>query len=67
VPKVIGMTLTRAKKAIKSAGCRSGRIRMTRSGRRPGIVIAQRPRPKSLVPAGTAIALVVSSGPRTQH
>jgi len=64
---VIGLTLRKAKQAISRAGCRIGRIRRARSGRKVGIVIGQRPKAKALVRKGTAVALVVSAGRSTHH
>ena len=58
VPRVIGMTLVRARRAIRFANCKTGRVRRARS-RRVGRVIAQSPRPRSVRPRGTRVNLVV--------
>lgn len=64
VPRVVGMPLASARRVLVAAGFRVGAIRHERSRSvRRGAVISQRPLPAASVPVGTAIALVVSSGP----
>jgi beta-lactam-binding protein with PASTA domain len=58
VPRVIGMTLRRAKARIRARHCSVGRIRRTRS-RRVGRVIAQTPRPGAIKRRGFPVRLVV--------
>jgi beta-lactam-binding protein with PASTA domain len=58
VPRVIGMTLRRAKARIRARRCAVGRIRRTRSSR-VGRVLAQRPRPGTIKRAGFPVRLVV--------
>jgi beta-lactam-binding protein with PASTA domain len=58
VPRVIGMTLNRARNRIRNARCRVGRIRRARS-RRVGRVLRQSPRPGVVRPVGTRVNLVV--------
>jgi eukaryotic-like serine/threonine-protein kinase len=64
VPKVVGLKLPKAKRAIAKAGCRTGRVRKARSKKQAGIVISQRPKAKASVSKGTAVSLVVSNGRR---
>jgi subtilisin-like proprotein convertase family protein len=60
VPRVVGRSLARARRAIIRAGCRVGRVRRARS-RRVGRVISQRPRGRVQRPLGTKVNLVVGS------
>jgi len=64
VPRVIGLRLTQAKRAIRSANCSVGRIERARSARPAGRVVDQRPRPGRRVRKGTRVTLVVSRGRR---
>jgi len=65
VPKLVGKKLTAAKTAIRNAHCRVGKITRTYSAKvRPGRVISQRPTAGSKHPAGTAVKLGVSKGPK---
>jgi hypothetical protein len=58
VPRVIGMTLRRAKSRIRAKHCSLGRVRRARS-RRVGRVIAQTPRPGAVRARGTKVKLVI--------
>jgi beta-lactam-binding protein with PASTA domain len=58
VPRVIGLTLSRAKAKIRAKHCSVGRIRRAHS-RRVGRVIGQSPRPGAVKPAGSRVSLVV--------
>jgi beta-lactam-binding protein with PASTA domain len=58
VPRVIGLTLTRAKVKIRSKHCSVGRIRRAQS-RRVGRVIGQSPRPGAIKRRGFRVNLVV--------
>jgi beta-lactam-binding protein with PASTA domain len=58
VPRVIGLTLRRAKAKIRARHCSVGRIRRTRS-RLVGRVIAQNPRPGAVRPRDFPVRLVV--------
>jgi beta-lactam-binding protein with PASTA domain len=58
VPKVVGLTLSRAKSKIRAKQCSVGRIRKTHS-RRVGRVISQSPRPGTVKPKGFKVSLVV--------
>ena len=66
VPRVVGMTLARARRTLVASGFRLGSIRVqhSRSVRR-GNVISQKPsaRPPTTAAAGSAVSLVVSAGP----
>jgi beta-lactam-binding protein with PASTA domain len=62
VPRVIGLSATKAEGTLIEAGLRVGEIT-----RRPvkdvptGVVISQRPRPGSPLPAGASVDLSVAS------
>ena len=58
VPRVIGLTLRKARTRIRARHCSVGRIRRARS-RRAGRVIAQSPRPGRRLARGTRVNLVV--------
>jgi beta-lactam-binding protein with PASTA domain len=58
VPRVVGLTLGRAKTKIRRANCSVGRIRRARS-RRVGRVISQSPRPGTVKRRGFPVKLVV--------
>jgi hypothetical protein len=65
VPRVIGKTLARAKRAIKKGHCRPGKIGHAFSRRvRTGRVLSQRPKPGRRLRSGAPVNLVVSRGPR---
>lgn len=64
VPRVVGRRLRLAKRAIRRARCRTGRVRYVHSRRPRGIVLAQRPRARSVRRVGTRVRLVVSRGRR---
>jgi uncharacterized delta-60 repeat protein len=62
VPRVLGLSLGRARARIRSARCRVGRVTRVRSNRRRGRVVSQRPRPGRRLPRGSRVHLVVSRG-----
>jgi hypothetical protein len=63
VPRVVGMRIAAARRAIASAGCAVGLVRRRPSVRaRRGVVAAQRPAAGSERPRGAAVDLVVGSG-----
>ena len=64
VPKVKGQQLARAKRTIRRANCRVGKIRRINSRVKRGRVISQRPRFGVVLPRGGKVSLVVSRGPR---
>jgi beta-lactam-binding protein with PASTA domain len=68
VPKVTRKGLAAAKRAIKRAHCRVGKIRKAYSKNvRKGRVIAQKPRPHAKLAVGSRIRLTVSKGPKPRH
>jgi hypothetical protein len=63
VPKVTGLTKNAAAKRIKKAGCKVGKVTNKHSSKvRKGKVISSKPKAGKKEPAGTKVALVVSSG-----
>ena len=62
VPKLAGKQLQEARRRIRGASCTVGQIRYSRSARRGGTVIRQKPRARSARRIGAKINLVVSSG-----
>jgi hypothetical protein len=62
VPKVKGKKLKRAKRALRQAHCRPGKIRHRYSRAKKGHVIAQKPRPHRHLRKGAKVNLVVSKG-----
>jgi beta-lactam-binding protein with PASTA domain len=65
VPKVVGMTLGRAKAAIVGHHCRVGTVTHAFSPKKKrGRVLAQTPRAGRKLPKGTKVKLVVGKGPR---
>jgi beta-lactam-binding protein with PASTA domain len=58
VPRVIGLTLRKARTRIRAKHCSVGRVRRARS-RRVGRVIAQSPKPGRRLAHGTMVNLVV--------
>jgi beta-lactam-binding protein with PASTA domain len=64
VPSVVGLTQAAASTAITTAGLVVGAVTMASSGTvAAGLVISQNPVSGAQVAAGSAVALVVSSGP----
>jgi hypothetical protein len=63
VPKLRGRRLKAAKRVIRRAHCRVGRIVRRHSKAERRRVIRQRPRPRTERPPGSPIKLVVSRGP----
>lgn len=62
VPRVVGLTLSRARVRLRSAHCKVGRVRRARSTRRRGRVASQHPRAGRSLPSGSRVNLVVSRG-----
>ena len=58
VPRVIGMTIRKARTRIRAKHCTVGRIRRARS-KRAGRVIAQSPRPGRRLARGSRVSLVL--------
>jgi PASTA domain len=65
VPRLVGRSLDAARMALKSSGCRIGKITHRKSSSVPnGVVIATRPKRGSRRTAGASVALIVSRGDR---
>jgi subtilisin family serine protease len=65
VPRLRGLTMIGAKRALVKKGCRLGRISRTYSRRvRRGRIVAQRPRPGLRLRRGAKVAVVLSRGRR---
>jgi Tol biopolymer transport system component len=62
VPPVSGRSLADARARIRRASCEVGRLRFARSWRSRGVVLAQRPRPRTERLIGSRVSLVVSLG-----
>jgi uncharacterized delta-60 repeat protein len=63
VPKVKGKTLKQAKKKIRAAHCRVGKVTKAYSKKvKKGRVISQKPKPGVTKPAGAKVAIKVSKG-----
>jgi hypothetical protein len=64
VPKLRGLSLTAAKKALAAAKCKLGkRTRRAHPKVKRGRVVASKPKPGASLPAGTKVDLVISKGP----
>jgi hypothetical protein len=63
VPRLVGKTLTRARRMIRAARCSVGRIRRVRSQRARGRVVSQKPRAGRVLAATAKVNLGVSRGP----
>lgn len=64
VPKLKGKTVEAAKRALRRAHCRTGKISHRYSQVKRNHVISQKPRPRRRLPIGTKVNLVVSKGRR---
>jgi len=65
VPRVLGLTLKKARGRIVRAHCAVGKITKKFSTRRKrGRVVAQKPRPGTRLAAGTKLRLTLGKGPR---
>ncbi len=61
VPKVIGMRTSAAKRKIKEAGFKVGRIRWRYNENKPAnLVLSQKPAPGASIPPGSAVNLVLN-------
>jgi beta-lactam-binding protein with PASTA domain len=56
------MTLSRAKKKLRKAHCRAGKVRLARAAARKGIVVRQSPKPRKRLRQGSKVNLTVSRG-----
>jgi serine/threonine-protein kinase len=63
IPLVAGRTRADAEAALRGAGLQLGQVLEQESDRARGTVLSTQPRPGQVVPAGTAVDLVVSAGP----
>jgi beta-lactam-binding protein with PASTA domain len=65
VPRVVGLTLSKAKTRIRRAHCRTGKVTKRLSSRRlRNHVLRQRPRPGTRLLNGGKVNLTVGKGPR---
>jgi uncharacterized delta-60 repeat protein len=64
VPKLRGKSLMTARRRIRLAHCRTGKIGYRYSGVNKGRVISQNPRPRKHLRAGSKVNLVISNGGR---
>jgi beta-lactam-binding protein with PASTA domain len=61
VPKVLGKSLSVAKRKIKAAGCAVGQIKRKKDKSKAGKVIAQTRAPKLVLPTGSRVGLTVGT------
>jgi beta-lactam-binding protein with PASTA domain len=59
VPRVVGLTLKKAKAKIKKAHCRVGKVTKRVNARRAGRVLKQSPKAGTRKPKGFKVKLVV--------
>jgi len=65
VPRVVGLTLAKARARIVKAHCRVGKItRKLSSRQKKGRVIGQSPRRGKILRSGSKVNLTVGKGPR---
>jgi beta-lactam-binding protein with PASTA domain len=64
VPKVVGKSLKIARRKIRQAHCRTGKITHGHSRARKGRVISQRPRARKHLRDGSKVNVVLSDGRR---
>jgi beta-lactam-binding protein with PASTA domain len=64
VPKVVGLRLLPAARLIRRRHCRLGLVTHVRAARPVGVVVSQRPRPRTVRPKGNRVAVWVSRGRR---
>ena len=62
VPRLKGLTLAKAKTKLRKAHCRLGKVARKKSKSRARRVIAQTPKPKKRLKAGTKVNVVLSRG-----
>jgi hypothetical protein len=66
VPKLVGLTLRKAKAKIKKYHCRVGKLtRKASSARKKGKVLAQKPKPGRKLAPGAKVNVTVGKGPKT--
>jgi beta-lactam-binding protein with PASTA domain len=66
IPDVVGLGVPQASKILTAAGVRVGAIDSSAAGPEPGVVLATRPSAGLGRPRGSAVALVISRGPRDE-
>ena len=64
VPKLVGKTLTAAKKTLSAASCGVGKIRKVYANVKKGRVVAQHPKSGTYLKHGAKVALTLSKGRR---
>ena len=65
VPRVVRLTLKKARRKIVSAHCRLGKVtRRFSTRKKKGRVLSQRPKAGKTLPDGAKVRLVVGKGPR---
>jgi hypothetical protein len=65
VPKVVGLTLKKARTKLLKAHCRLGRVKKKASRpKKKGRVLSQRPKPGKSFPGGSKVNVTVGKGPR---
>jgi hypothetical protein len=63
VPKVVGKTVKKAKKKLKGANCKLGKVKKVPSSKKDkGLIVKQKPKPKTVKPAGAAVKVKVGKG-----
>ncbi len=61
VPKLVGKTLAKAKKALSATTCTLGKVKHKRAKGKKNVVLKQKPKQGTTLPAGSRVALTVSS------
>jgi hypothetical protein len=64
VPRLVGKSLTAARKSLSKAKCRLGSVRRTTSRRPVGMIVGQHPKPGTRLRAGGKVSVRVSLGRR---
>ncbi len=62
VPKLVGKTLSAAKKTLTAASCSVGKIKKVHAKAKKGRVVAQRSKPGTFLKHGAKVALTLSKG-----
>jgi hypothetical protein len=64
VPKLVGKTLKQAKRALKKAGCKTGKAKSKKSKKKKGRILKQGKKAGTRLPAGATVPITVSGGPK---
>ena len=65
VPKLVGLTLKKARAKLRKAHCRLGKVTRAFSSRKKnGRVLRQKPRARKILPAGSKVRVTIGRGPR---